>query len=95
MTDATVTELRPGLAAAFAVPPDSRVRLAPGRRLDIEQAREFLMSLDDRTNNASPARLAYLIGRLEGHALTLLDVLDAITEASQRGIPHPERTDNR
>lgn len=86
-------ELRPDLAgaviAALGTPssvqvPPSRVLLAPGRRLDVEQAREFLMGLDGRmAADPSPARLAYLIGRLEGHASSLLDVIDAITEVTR------------
>jgi hypothetical protein len=81
-----VRELRPGLATPPPVPanPSPRVLLAPGRRLDVEQAREFLMALDGRmAADPSPARLAYLIGRLEGHAASLLDVLDAVTEVTR------------
>lgn len=80
MTD-NVTELRPGLAAAFTVPERPGVRLAPGRRLDVEQAREFLAFLAGRLEAGSgPQVTAYLMGRLDGHARTLLDIIDAITE---------------
>ena len=78
---ANVTELRPGLATPPPVPLP-RVPLGALRRLDVEQAREFLMSLDGRMADPSPARLAYLIGLAEGHAQTLLDVIDAITEVA-------------
>jgi hypothetical protein len=75
-----VTELRPGVAAPPPVPVP-RVPLGVLRRMDVEAAREFLTGLDGcLAAEPSPARLAYLIGRLEGHAQSLVDVLDAITE---------------
>ena len=90
-----VVELRPGAArlvhpATGALLPDgppgrpisARVKLLPWARMEIEQARKFLMELDDRTRDANAARLAYLLGALEGHAQTLLDLLDATTEVS-------------
>lgn len=88
---ATVTELRPGgrlvSAETGAILPDgppspapARVRLRPVVRLDVEQARKFLMELDGRMHDADASRLAYLIGLLEGHAQSLLDVIDTVTE---------------
>jgi hypothetical protein len=88
---ATVTELRPGVrlvsAETGAILPDgppaapaARVRLRPLARLDVEQARQFLMELDGRMAGADVSRLAYLVGLLEGHAASLMDVIDAVTE---------------
>jgi hypothetical protein len=73
----TVRELRPG-----QVPPasSSRVRLRKLARLDVEQAREFLLELDGRIAGADLPRLAYLVGVLEGHAQNLMDVIDAVAE---------------
>jgi hypothetical protein len=61
-------------------PRPARVPLAAMRRLDVEQAREFLMGLDGRVAVAELPESMYLLGLLEGHAQTLLDILDAITE---------------
>lgn len=89
---ATVTELRPGgrlvSAETGAILPDgppspvlpARVRLRPLARLDVEQARQFVMELDGRMRDADASRLAYLIGLAEGHLQSALDVIDAITE---------------
>lgn len=56
-----------------------RVRLKPLTRLDVEQARKFLMELPGRTDGADLPRAMYLLGLLGGHAQNLLDALDAIT----------------
>jgi hypothetical protein len=72
-----VHQLRPG-----AQPPGpftSRVRLRKLARLDVEQARAFLMGLDDATQDAGDGRAMYLLGVLAGHAQSLLDALDAVT----------------
>jgi hypothetical protein len=87
----SVTELFPGArladATTGAILPDSRPaglparqRLGPLARLDVEEARKFLMELDGRMAGADLPRLAYLIGLLEGHAQSLMDVIDAVTE---------------
>jgi hypothetical protein len=57
-------------------PPPAKPVLRPLARLDVEQARCFLMELDDRTAGAGPM---YLLGRLAEHAQALLDVVDAVT----------------
>jgi hypothetical protein len=88
-----VVELRPGAgrlvdAGSGAIMPDvrpadpvaARVRLRLLARLDVEQAREFLMMLDGRVAGADLPRMAYLLGALEGHAQSLMDVIDAVTE---------------
>jgi hypothetical protein len=77
-----VSELRPGRYVPPS-PPSARVPLSAGRRLDVEAARQFLTELDARMgDDPSAARVAYVIGRLEGHAQSLLDVLDSITEVA-------------
>ena len=80
MSKPTLSLVRPGDHPA-PVPP-SRVPLRQLARLDVEQARRFLMELDGRTAGADVPRLAYLLGALEGHAQSLLDVLDAVTEVA-------------
>jgi len=50
------------------------------RRLDVEQARKFLLSLDGRVAVAELPESMYLLGLLEGHAQALLDIIDTITE---------------
>ena len=59
------------------LPPGKPV-LRPLARLDVEQAREFLMGLDARTAGADLPTTAFLLGRLAEHAQALLDVLDAV-----------------
>jgi hypothetical protein len=90
---ATVTDLWPGARLVSAdtgvILPDgpprpalpARVELRPAARLDVEETRRFLMELDDRMCAASPARVAYLMGLLEGHARNLLDLIDTIARA--------------
>jgi hypothetical protein len=72
---------RPPAPAASAAP-SSRVALRSWTRRDVEAARAFLLELDGHLQGADLPRLAYLTGLLEGHALTLLDVIDAVTEVS-------------
>lgn len=64
-------------APAFTdAPPGKRV-LVPLARLDVEQAREFLMDLDAAAAAASPLLAMFLLGRCAEHAQRLLDVCDA------------------
>jgi hypothetical protein len=56
------------------------VALTPGRRLEVEQAAQFIAELDDRIEGASPPRLAYLIGLAAGHLESVLDVVRAVTQ---------------
>jgi len=76
-----VRQLRPGQLATSP----ARVRLRKLARLDVEQAREFLAELDGRMQGADLPRLAYLVGLLEGHAQSLLDVIDAVAEVGCDG----------
>jgi hypothetical protein len=90
---AEVRELRPGIGrladgatgeilpdARKAAPGSARVKLRLLARLDVEQAREFLTGLDGRIADANASQLAYLLGCIEGHAQSLLDIIDTITE---------------
>lgn len=52
----------------------SRVPLRPAVRLQVEQARQCVMELDGRTAGADLPRAMYLLGVVEHHARTLLDV---------------------
>lgn len=52
-------------------------RLAAHARLDVEQARQFLMGLDGRTAAPDGPAPMFLLGRLAEHAQALLDVIDA------------------
>ena len=49
--------------------------------MEIEQARQLVMELPDRTAGADLPRAMYLLGLLGGHAQTLLDLLDTVTTA--------------
>jgi hypothetical protein len=72
---------RPGDRPAPAPPgAPARFPLQAMRRLDVEQARTFLLGLDGRVAVAELPESMYLLGLLEGHALTLLDIIDAVTE---------------
>jgi hypothetical protein len=72
--------VKPGDAPPAAAPvPSSRVELRPWTRLDVEQARAFLMELPASTAGVDLPRAMYLLGLLGGHAQNLLDVLDTIT----------------
>lgn len=58
-----------------------RARLTPWQRMETEQARELVDALGQLdAADITPARLAFVLGRLHGHAASLLDVLDAITD---------------
>jgi hypothetical protein len=71
---------RPPSPHVVADPRTSRVQVQPWVRMEIEAARCFLMELATEPASANLPRMAYLLGRLEGHAQTLLDVLDTLTE---------------
>lgn len=59
-------------------PPDGKPVLRTWKRLDVEQARQFLAELDGRTRAADLQEAMFLLGRLAGHAQALLDVLDSV-----------------
>ncbi|MGI8446957.1 MAG: hypothetical protein ACR2MP_07215 [Streptosporangiaceae bacterium] len=81
MTRPRLTVLHPGdRPVPVPVPRPARVPLAAMRRLDVEQARKFLLSLDGRVAVAELPESMYLLGLLEGHAQALLDIIDTITE---------------
>lgn len=61
--------------------PTSRVRLRPATRLNVEQARAALELLD-QTAGADLSSAMYLLGLLTGHAQSLLDVIDTVTEVA-------------
>ena len=61
-------------------PPPAKPVLHVLARLDIEQARKFLMELDTAAATGSPLLAMFLLGRCAEHAQALLDVVDAITE---------------
>jgi len=74
------------LAAVPAAPPQVGLPIGPaaGRpvlqvlaRLDVEQARKFLMELDTAAASVSPLLAMFLLGRCAEHARALLDVIDA------------------
>ena len=46
-------------------------------RLDVEQARKFLIELDAAAASTSPLLARFLLGRCAEHAQALLDVIDA------------------
>jgi hypothetical protein len=54
-----------------------RPTMRPLARLDVEQARQFVMELPDRTAGADLPAAMFWLGRLAEHAQSLLDVLDA------------------
>jgi hypothetical protein len=67
----TLHTISPGAA-------EPRPSLRPWKRLDVEQARQFLVELDGRTAGADLPRAMWLLGELAGHARQLLDVLDSV-----------------
>jgi hypothetical protein len=58
-------------------PAPGKPRLRPLARLDVEQARLFVMELDTATAGCDPLRAMFLLGRCVEHAQALLDVIDA------------------
>lgn len=69
----TMTELTHSIVQLAAAKP----ALRPLARLDVEQARKFLIDLDTAAASASPLLAMFLLGRCAEHAQALLDVLDA------------------
>jgi hypothetical protein len=59
--------------------PAARPVLQPLARIDVEQAREFLMKLNRRITKADLPMAMFLLGRCAEHAQALLDVVDAVT----------------
>lgn len=78
-----VADRRPSAHVAGLPVPSPRVRLSPWVRMEVEAARQCVMELDEHSAGADLPRMAYLLGVLEGHARTLLDVLDTVTEPGQ------------
>jgi hypothetical protein len=81
MTD-TMPRGRPGKPRHLAAVPagaarEPRPTLRPLARLDVEQARKFVMELDEAAAAASPLLAMFLLGRCAEHAQALLDVIDA------------------
>lgn len=58
----------------------ARPVLRPAARLDVEQARKFVIELDTAAASSSPLLAMFLLGWCAEHAQSLLDVIDAITE---------------
>ena len=51
--------------------------LRPPARLDVGQARRFIMEVDTTAAAANPLLAMFLLGRCVEHAQALLDVIDA------------------
>lgn len=73
-TSGTVTELRPGTAAAGARPGE----LPAAASADLDQAELFLLSLE-RESLGGELRAAYLLGLAEAHLANLVEVLRQVT----------------
>lgn len=74
----------PGLdGQAAAAAPRGKPQLAPLARLDVEQARQFLMELPGQTAAADLTKAMFLLGGLRYHAQSLLDVLDATVDGAR------------
>lgn len=54
--------------------------LALHARLNVEQARKYLLDLDTAAASGSPLLAMYLLGRCAEHLQAVLDVVDAATE---------------
>src|SRR5258708_9223536 len=81
-------------------PPSAQLRapkpaISPHARLDVEQARQFVMELDLMTAGVDPLRSMFLLGRCVEHAQALLDVLDAVVAlgAHETASPSPPSPD--
>ena len=71
------------LATPADLPPAStKPVLRPLARLDVEQARQFVMQLDTATAGTDPLRAMFLLGRCVEHAQALLEVIDATVTLS-------------
>jgi len=68
----------PVLAARGAPIRAPKPSIGAHARLDVEQARQFVMELDVLTAAVDPLRAMFLLGRCVEHAQALLDVLDAV-----------------
>jgi len=53
--------------------------LTPLARLEVEQARRYIETLQDRTRSADLPDAMFVLGELSRHAQLLLDVTDALT----------------
>jgi hypothetical protein len=65
------------LTATVAKLVTDKPTLRPLARLDVEQARKFLLELDTAAASTSPLLAMFLLGRCAEHAQALLDVIDA------------------
>jgi hypothetical protein len=54
--------------------------LTDAQAADLAQAELFLLSLDTATENASAARVSYLLGLGEGHLANLIELARAVTQ---------------
>jgi hypothetical protein len=70
-----IPHLRP--VGAEDHPPPAKPKLRPTARLDVEQARRFVMELDSAAASVTPLLAMFLLGRCAEHLLSVLDVLDA------------------
>lgn len=70
----TLHTIRPAARQAQVAKP----QLRPLARLDVEQARQFVLELDMTTTGCDRLRAMFLLGRCAEHAQALLDVLDAV-----------------
>ena len=62
---------------ASPTPRSAKPVLRPMARLDVEQARKFVLELDVAAAGTDPLRAMFLLGRCVEHAQALLDVIDA------------------
>jgi hypothetical protein len=58
--------------------PGAKPVLRPWSRLQVEQARQFVMELDVATAGVNPLGAMFLLGRMTEHCQELLDVLDSV-----------------
>lgn len=66
-------------AQGYPAVPASPGGLSPLARLQVEQAREALETLDDRVRGADLATAMLLLGEARKHTQFLLDLVDALT----------------
>lgn len=70
--------LTPRAESALGPP---RVMLTLWQRMEAEDARQLVYQLAEASAaDLTPALLAFILGRLHGAAMNLLDIIDAITE---------------
>lgn len=70
-----ISQLRP---IRTADPPPRKPVLRPLARLDVEQARQFVLDLDVAAAACDPLRAMFLLGRCAEHCQSLLDAIDAV-----------------